>query len=288
MRLGDKLALVALVILAIVFKFSGIDNVDSGSSRRPDPGQFAPLEPLTPASPSEPGIVVPVGHTQANSSGTAFSIDSSGVWITARHVADGCDRILLQKTGRQFVQVNRVRHHTNADISILWTRNGVPALPMSQQKPRPNQDGYSFGFPKGEPGDVHARLIGRTKMHQHGRYRTNEPVVAWTQIRRTPDRGAHLGGISGGPWVDAEGRILGVHIAGNPRRGRSYATAPASLRTAFTHAGLTNSSAPRNFKTYSVTPQNFPTVGNRLRNDLTVVKVLCLVGERWRTGKRRR
>ena len=38
MRLGDKLALVALVILAIVFKFSGIDNVDS----RLGPGGLIP------------------------------------------------------------------------------------------------------------------------------------------------------------------------------------------------------------------------------------------------------
>ena len=235
MRLWDKIALVALVVLAIIGKFAGGDKVDpgSGSARRPDPGQFVPAPRVDPGSADEPGIMVPVGDKQTSSSGTAFSVDSSGIWITARHVTDGCDRVVLQKSGRKFVRVRRVRHHPNADISILWTRGGVPALPLLQQDLRQNQDGYSFGFPKGEPGDVHARLIGRTKMHQRGRYRTNEPVVAWTHVRRVPDRGAHLGGISGGPWVNAAGRILGVHVAGNPRRGRSYATAPTSLRAAF-------------------------------------------------------
>ncbi len=289
MRLWDKIALVALVVLAIIGKVVGDDKEDprSGPARRPDPSQFAPAEPLDPASPSEPGVMVPVGDKQASSSGTAFSVDRSGIWITARHVADGCDRIVLQKTDRQFVQVNRVRHHPNADISILWTRNGVPALPLLEQPLRQNQDGYSFGFPKGEPGDVHARLIGRTKMHQRGRYRTNEPVVAWTHVRRVPDRGAHLGGISGGPWVDAAGRILGVHVAGNPRRGRSYATAPASLRAAMAQAGVTQTPASRSVKKISVTPGNFPSVGNQLRKSLTVAKVLCLVGKRWRAEKRR-
>ena len=284
MRLWDKLALIALVVLAIIGKFAGDDTVDprAGSARRPDPSQFAPAQPGASPSTDEPGIVVPVGDSQQSSSGTAFSINSNGVWITARHVADGCDRIVLQKTGRQFVRVDRVRHHPNADISILWTRNGVPALPLLQQPLRPNQDGYSFGFPKGEPGDVHARLIGRTKMHQRGRYRTNEPVVAWTHVRRVPDIGAHLGGISGGPWVNEAGRILGVHVAGNPRRGRSYATAPSSLRAAFTQAGLSDSGAARNLERVSVTPRNFPSVGDQLRRNLTIAKVLCLVGERWR------
>jgi S1-C subfamily serine protease len=285
MRLWDKLALLALVVLAIIGKYAGDDTVDpgdpgAGSARRPDPGQFAPAQPIAPPSTDEPGVMVPVGDKQQSSSGTAFSIDSGGIWITARHVADGCDRIVLQRNSRQFVRVNRVRHHPNADISILWTQRGVPALPLLQQPLRPNQDGYSFGFPKGKPGDVHGRMIGTTRMHQRGRYRTNEPVVAWTHVRRVPDIGAHLGGISGGPWVNEAGRILGVHVAGNPRRGRSYATAPSSLRAAFTQAGLSDGGASRSLERVSVTPRNFPSVGDQLRRTLTIAKVLCMVGAR--------
>jgi S1-C subfamily serine protease len=293
MRLWDKIALVALVVFAILSKLAGDDSVDpgSGSARRPDPGQFVPVQPIQPSAPLSPddaGIVVPVGDRQSSSSGTAFSVDSSGVWITARHVADGCDKIVLQRNSQQFVRVNRVQHHRNADISILWTQRGVPALPLLKHPLRPDQDGYSFGFPKGDPGDVYARLIGRTKMHQRGRYRTNEPVVAWTHVRRVPDRGAHLGGISGGPWVNAAGRILGVHVAGNPRRGRSYATAPSSLRAALVQAGLPDSGASKNLEQVLVTPRNFPSVGNQLRRTLTVAKVLCLVGDKWRNERRRR
>lgn len=284
MRLWDKLALGVLVVFAIIGKFASDDTIDpgSGSARRPDPGQFAPAEPPARPPSDQPGIMVPVGDKQASSTGTAFSVDRSGVWITARHVADGCDQIVLQKSDRRYVRVIRKRHHPNADISILWTQSGVPALPLLEQPLRQNQDGYSFGFPKGEPGDVHAKLIGSTRMHQRGRYRTDEPVVAWTHVRRVPDRGAHLGGISGGPWLNSAGRILGVHVAGSPRRGRSYATAPTSLRAAFTQAGLSASGASRGLEKVSVTPRNFPAVGDKLRKALTVAKVLCLVGERWR------
>lgn len=289
MRLWDKIALVALVVFAVITKYGG-DSLDpgDGSARRPDPGQFAPPPVPAPPAPSGPGVIVPVGDKQSSSTGTAFSVDRGGIWITARHVADGCDRIALQKTTRQFVGVSRVRHQPNTDISILWTHNGVPALPLLQHPLRQNQDGYSFGFPKGEPGDVHAKLIGQTRMRQRGRYSTDEPVVAWTHVRRVPDIGAHLGGISGGPWVNARGRILGVHVAGNPRRGRSYATAPTSLRAAMNRAGIPNGAPSGDLKQVSVSPGNFPTVGDQLRRTLTVAKVYCLVGDRWRRGRRSR
>ena len=288
MRLWDKIALAALIVFAVITKYGGEDlEPGDGSARRPDPGQFVPA-PAAPPAPSGPGVIVPVGDKQSSSTGTAFSVDRGGIWITARHVADGCDRIVLQKATRQFVGVTRVRHHPNADISVLWTRNGVPALPLLERPLRQNQDGYSFGFPKGEPGDVHAKLIGQTRMRQRGRYSTNEPVVVWTHVRRVPDIGAHLGGISGGPWVNAQGRILGVHVAGNPRRGRSYATAPASLRAALTHAGIPNGAPSGDTKRVSVTPGNFAAVGNQLRQTLTVAKVYCLVGDRWRRGGRSR
>lgn len=294
MRMLDKFALVTLILLAIIGKLVETDELDPGGSvRRPDPGQFAPTLPhqtqpdnpiargrqLSPAQREDPGVIVPVGDKQATSSGTAFSVNSDGVWITARHVADGCDLVALRNAKGKFVRVHRRLHHPNADISVLWTRGGVAALPMLKKPLHANQDGYSFGYPKGKPGDVYAQVIGRMKMHQRGRYRTNEPIVAWAHIRRVPDRGAHLGGISGGPWVNAEGRILGVHVAGNPRRGRSYSTAPSSLRTIIANASIEKQTDLANI---SISRGNFPEIGNQLRKRLIVAKVVCLVGERWR------
>jgi serine protease Do len=110
-------------------------------------------------------------------------------------------------------------------------------------------------------------------MRATGRYTTLEPVVAWAHVRRAPDRGPALGGISGGPWVDRQGRVVGVHVAGTPRRGRSYSTAPETLLAAIGEAGVRPSTAAGE----TVTPANFDTVGNRLRARGTVSQVYCVM-----------
>ena len=119
---------------------------------------------------------------------------------------------------------------------------------------RIEDDGYSFGFPQGSPGDVYGKVIGRGRMLTRGRYRKDEPVVAWTQIRRIPDVGADLSGISGGPWVDAAGDVIGVHVAGSPRRGRSYSTAPRTLLTAIRQSGVRAGKDPRSHPPKDIDP----------------------------------
>ena len=119
-------------------------------------------------------------------------------------------------------------------------------------------------------------------MAVRGRYSTREPVVAWTQIRRVPDRGTHLGGISGGPWVDKKGRIIGVHVAGAPRRGRSYSSTPESLIYVLNRAGVDTKTIGADRDRISVNKLDFPKIGEKLRRRLTVAKVYCLVGGRWR------
>ena len=286
MRVWDVIALVCLVALAALGK------LQYGGSGAPDQRRPAPIAIRPPAatappvSPHDPVISINLEDKQSPSVGTAFSVASSGVWITARHVADGCDKIALRRTQRSVMRVRRVLHSPHADISVLWTGRGAPPLPVIRRPPGQGQDGYSFGFPKGDPGDVHARVIGRRTMRISGRYRTREPVIAWTQIRRVPDRGTDLSGISGGPWLDRNGRVIGVHVAGAPRRGRSYSTAPESLLAIMRQAGIA-AGGPADRNSRPITNADFPRVGDMLRNQLTVAKVYCLVGERWRGRSRR-
>jgi S1-C subfamily serine protease len=286
MRLRDYIAIALLVVLALYSKLQNTGNEDTPTLRRPAPVY---LPPATVPSPSLPSggreITVNLDKKTQTSVGTAFSVARSGIWITARHVTDGCDLVALQWAEKKFNRVLRIRNHPNADISVMRTKSGVEPLPVIRTTVRRGQDGYSFGFPKGDPGDVYAKALGQRTMRINGRYRTREPVVAWTQIRRVPDRGTHLGGISGGPWTDARGRVIGVHVAGAPRRGRSYSTAPTSLIAAIEGAGV--SAASSNSGSFSVNQGNFPNIGDRLRSRLTVAKVYCMVGERWRKRARR-
>ena len=295
MKLRDFVAIGLLVVLAIGGRILSSGN--DGGERRPDPRQYTPPArvatiPETPRGtgrllPSEssqdPRFIVTVGDKAANSSGTAFSINRTGVWVTARHVTDGCDIIGLQKTNGRIVRVRRVAQQGNTDISLLWTDAGAPAMRIVTPQIHIGEDGYSFGFPRGDAGDVHARVLGRGRMLARGRYQTDEPVVAWIQVTRIPDRGANLSGISGGPWVNTRGEVIGVHVAGAPRRGRSYSTAPRSLLTAIRANGVRPefevNTAP---SPLGITPREFSQYGMALRRQHSVTKVICLVGERWR------
>ena len=277
MKLRDILALLLIAVVAIGGRIFG---GDAPGERRPDPGRPSAAPPagrnLPPESFHDPRLIVDVGEKNANATGTAFSVDRSGVWITARHVTEGCATVALRRSDGRLVRTRRVAAQDYADMSLLWTRGGAPPLPIIRPELRVGEDGYSFGFPQGEPGDVHARLVGRSRMLARGRYRTDEPVVAWTQIRRVPDRGPDLGGISGGPWVNANGEVIGVHVAGAPRRGRSYSTAPRTLLQAVENASL-RPGAGRTDRPENLTPGRFERYGDELRRRQTVAQVVCLV-----------
>lgn len=289
MKLRDVLALIVLIAVALGGKLYR-DGLDAPPpQRRPDPGQFRPPSPgaapsssgrevgpvLPPESARDPRLVVEVEDKTHPATGTAFSVNRSGVWITARHVTHGCELVALRNRSGRLVRVQRVSEQPDSDISILWTNGGAPALPLVDPELRIGQPGYSFGFPRGEPGDVYASLIGRGTMLARGRYNTEEPVVAWAQLRRAPDRGADLGGISGGPWVNAAGEVIGVHVAGAPRRGRSYSTAPRSIRTAVERTGILPQAGPETLPPGdTLSPDSFGNIGNALRRQLTVAQVI--------------
>jgi serine protease Do len=298
-KFRDVLALIVLVAVAIGGKVyrDGIDNPPP--DRRPDPRLFEPPAARAPdlrvpdsrdegpvlprESPNDPALIVKSETKRNSATGTAFSINRDGVWFTARHVTNGCDAVGLEKSGGRLVRVQRISEYPSADISILWTRGGSPAMPVGDPTLRVGQAGYSFGYPKGDPGDVYAKIIGRNRMLARGRYNTDEPVIAWTQVRRVPDIGSDLSGISGGPWVNAAGEVIGIHVAGAPRRGRSYSTAPRTMREAIGRAGVRPEADSGNLPApAALTPGRFQTYGQQLRRQLTVAKVICLVGERWR------
>lgn len=306
MKFRDVLAMAVLVIGAILSRLYYSGEGDVG--RRPDPRQFRPppqaqAEPpaaeerplppsgaeegpvLPPASRRDPGVMIEAAAVKTTSSGTAFSVNRDGTWVTARHVTDRCDRVVLQTGERRFVRVRRVEPEPGTDISVLWTQGGAPALPVTDPELRRGQEGFSFGFPQGEPGDVYAELMGRRRILHTGRHRSAEPAVAWSHVRRVPDRGANLSGISGGPFVDRAGRVIGVHVAGSPRRGRSYSTAPESLFAALRRSGARAEADPvPRSEAASLSGTRFPEYGRRLRARVSVAKVVCLVGERWRRG----
>jgi len=234
----------------------------------PAPPESPELGPLLPSdSPRDEIVLVDVAPLQSGS-GTAFAINDDGLWLTARHVVDSCDRVGIRISGRRTVQV-KPQIVQNSDLAVLtsdWDRRPLPADLESQRQV--GEIGYFFGFPQGMPGEVVGSLIGRNRMKVRGRYTNDEAILAWSELGRSRNLTGSLGGLSGAPVLDKDGEIIGVVSAESPRRGRVYSVAPRYLRGIITDPG--EGTEPLSLETYGVG-------ADRLRRDRRVAQVICLV-----------
>lgn len=241
-----------------------------GSARRPQPRSELPGAAL-----SDPTLKVSgVDACPDRCTGTAFSIDDMGHWLTARHVAGSCSMVGLIKDSSDVIPVHEVVSHPNADVSLITTRLHAPALALHREKLVRHQEGFYHGFPGGKPGDVHARLLGRVWVRAS---RTTEPGIVWAEISRRGSSVASLGGLSGGPVLTSAGTVVGVTIAASARRGRVISAAPASLVQAVKLAGLDAVSLPDKDERHApVDTVSYLRVGKSLRSQFTVAKVVCI------------
>lgn len=289
----ERLGLIgfALVfILAFVFHGFG-DGVPSGSGRsaeasprrpaivepapRRRPPPAAPARVLPPPSKNDPVVRIE-DKKKGNSTGTAFSI-GNGIWMTARHVLEGCSTFGIVTGPRRVEKGFRMTLNPHHDLATFHTERTAAALGFEPGDLSRDQEAFHFGYPQGKPADVRSRLLGRMNV-VHGRgHRGREPVVAWAEIKRVPNIKGSLGGISGGPVVDADGDVVGVSVAGSPRRGRVFTTAPIGIRDMLERAATVPRTSSRGAIDTAVDPTVFPRVGTRLRETLTVAKVVCWV-----------
>jgi len=234
----------------------------------PEPPQSPELGPLLPSdSPRDEIVLVDVAPRQSGT-GTAFAINGDGLWLTARHVVDGCDQVGIRIGTGRVVKVN-ASIVQNSDLAVLksnWNRRPLPADLESQRQV--GEIGYFFGFPQGKPGEVVGSLIGRNRMKVRGRYTNEEAILAWSELGRSRKLTGSLGGLSGAPVLDKDGEIIGVVSAESPRRGRVYSVAPRYLRGIITDPG--DGTEPLSLDTYGMG-------ADRLRRDRRLAQVICLV-----------
>lgn len=262
----------AAVVVALLFAALGRD--ERTDAPPPPPKSADPLgEALGPASPFDPAVVVDVPAKPGPAAGTAFSISRSGVWLTARHVVDGCGRAAIVVGPGTGVAVN-VRIDPRGEAALLLTEGGSAPLPLALDRPlRRGQRAFHPGFPQGEPGEASSRLLGRENLIVRGHGARTEPVLVWAETGRTEGLNGTLGGLSGAPALDDQGRVMGVTIAESPRRGRIYTTAPEVLSRILADEGRRPDQPP---STQTLTPQNYFYVADDLRRELQVAQVVCL------------
>lgn len=299
MKLSDWLAIILLVVLAITrIFFSGDDAGEEQQVRRPAPppppvkAVPAPAPAPQETQPLSPnlrelngsGVVVHEEERSKPSIGTAFALAHPNIWMTARHVTDNCRRLLLvdrkspSHQWRRLGTVEEVIAHPRADLSIFKATLDGPVLGLGGQDLVTGQPGYHFGFPQSKPASVHSKLLGRTRIRHTGGLQALEPVLAWAEVRRKPFFSGSLGGISGGPVMDGQGRVIGVNVAEVPRRGRIETSSPGTLREILRRSGVRAQTAGGSAASKpDLTPERFDRYGKDLRRQGSIVRVVCLI-----------
>jgi serine protease Do len=233
-----------------------------------------PAGPLLPdPDPFDERVLVQVGDAE-DGIGTAFAINKSGVWLTARHVVDGCTHVSLAIGDGRTVAVEEVRTSNTSDLALLVTDRAPASLELDLDRElRIGEAGYHVGFPQGRSGEAASTLQARSRLVTRGRYAMEEPVLAWAESERSDGIEGTLSGMSGGPVFDKDGAVIGIIVAESPRRGRIYSATPDSIGSFLEAQGLV---APGG-DAIPLAASSYITEANRLRDERAVVKVLCRV-----------
>lgn len=277
-RLPDWLIYAAVVLAMLTSALSRRERADAPEAPPPPSGEEGAL--IGPASPFDPSIMVKAPLlANAPTVGTAFSVAEQGVWISARHVLEGCRQVALMVGPGRGVAA-KVRLDPKSEVAILSTVGGSPPLPLGVNLPlRIGERAFHPGFPQGRPGEAASRLLGRETMvtgSRNERGAGGQPVVAWAESGRTDNLKGALSGLSGAPVLDSAGRVVGMTIAEAPRRGRIYTVPPEALRAALEKAGVKPS--PPAAGGEAITVENYGRVADSLRREIRVAQVMCMQG----------
>jgi S1-C subfamily serine protease len=271
------MGLVATLIgAAIVGQFLGAPPASrippaAATASRPAAG---PAGAAPPGPPFEPTITVDAPSTsRPGAAGTAFSISSGGMWLTARHVVEGCARAAIVVAKGQGVAAE-VRLDPHGETAVLITQGGAPALPLAPEESlQEGMTAFHAGFPHGRPGFVASRLIRRETLVLRGSHTRREEVLAWDEVDSGDPLPRSLAGLSGAPALDADGRVIGVTIAHSPHHDRVYTTTPDALRAAILRAHIEPATGAR---AAPMSSGGYDKISRDLRRDLRVVPVVCV------------
>jgi S1-C subfamily serine protease len=264
-RSSDLLLYGGAVALFVVLALSQQERADAPAAPPPVPGDGATA--LGPAQAKQ------LQGVREQGSGTAFSVSETGVWITARHVVDGCKRAAVLVSPGRGVQA-KVSSAKGADVAVLITQGGAPPLPLAGRYPlSKGQIAFHPGYPRGQPGEAASRWLGGYWLPSLTRGSPAQPVQAWAEVGRTDGLKGGLAGLSGAPVLDAKGQVVGVTLAESPRRGRIYSATRREIQTALTTAGQ----KPAAFAVgQTITTDNYGRAADALRRALSIAEVVCL------------
>jgi serine protease Do len=207
---------------------------------------------------------------------TAFAVGDGGVWLAPAGLARACAHPALLVGGGQGVPATARPTAAGSELAVFTTHGGAPAaLPLAEAPPEPDALAYIAGYPHGRSGEVAMRLLGPEALPVHDGARPSVTVLAWAVIGRTDDLGGDLTGMAGAPALDASGRVVGVVVGEQPRRGRIYTTSLADIATALRAAAAQPSATATG---EPITRANYGLAADDLRRSWRVVPAVCATG----------
>lgn len=284
MRIPDWLvyaAVLAVIVGALFILAQGRGGVailpfETARAALEDTSDSEVAPALPEPDPFDERVLVQVGDAE-DGIGTAFAINKSGAWLTARHVVDGCARVGLAVGDGRMVPVEEVHTSRDSDLALLMTDRAPAQLALDLDRDlRLGEAGYHVGFPQGRPGEASSHLLARSKLVTRGRYTTEEQVLAWAESDRSEGIEGTLSGMSGGPVFGNDGSVIGVTLAESPRRGRIYTATQDSISRFLEDEGLI---APGG-EAHPLAASSYAREADLLRDERAVVKVLCRVSDR--------
>lgn len=151
------------------------------------------------------------GQTSFKSSGSGFFITADGRIVTNNHVVTGAGALTVLIGGetkdRFPARVLGVSECSDLAVLELVDKGTYPALSWSTQPIVPPLETYAAGFPLGDPEFTVTRGVV-SKAEASG-------DTSWASVRHVIEHDANIQpGNSGGPLVDAQGKLVGVNYAG--------------------------------------------------------------------------
>lgn len=150
------------------------------------------------------------GGYEAAGRGSGFLIDESGIAVTNNHVVTGAGTIKVWRGGDDSDEIGaKVLGVSEClDLAVIQLEgDDYPFMEWHKGDITTATDVYAAGFPLGDPTFTMTRGIV-SKASTDGQ-------TPWASIDSVIEHDARIrGGNSGGPLVDAEGKLMGVNYAG--------------------------------------------------------------------------